>query len=149
LNFKIQITVDENQSNAKKYLKKITDFELQNIIVNLGAIPSTHVNSTIEKAFATLNPSFLESFGLTYLEAASKNKLVLASDLDFVRETMKDAAIYFNPFKPETIVDAMIKSTNEEVYLRKVKKGREIVKNWPTWNEIANQYIKLIEKLNK
>jgi len=147
LDFIIQVTIDENQSVTKNFLKKITDFELNDIIVNVGAIPADQVDSVIEKAFATINPSFLESFGLTYLEAASKNKLVLASDLDFVRETMKDAAIYFNPFDPDSIVDAMIKSLDKTLYAEKVKKGREIIESWPSWDNIATQYLNLLEKI--
>lgn len=144
LNYKIQVTVDKSISDGRVFLNKIEQYKLQNQIINLGSIHPDNIEEVFEEAYASINPSFLESFGLTYLESASKGKLVIASDLDFVHETMKDAAIYFDPFDPESILDAMDKSMDKNIYLEKVEKGKEIVKNWPSWYQITESYYKLM-----
>jgi glycosyltransferase involved in cell wall biosynthesis len=145
----IQITVDKNNPDAKNFLKKIVKEGVENQIENLGSIPPDKINEVFEQAYATINPSFLESFGLTYLEAASKGKLVLASDLDFVRETMQDAAIYFDPFNAESLLNAMEQSMNKEYYLEKAEKGIEIVKNWPSWKEVTEIYYNLLGEISE
>ncbi len=148
LDYKIQITVDEKSPSAKNLLNSIKKHELEDYIVNLGHIPQGEIDKVFEQAYAIINPSFLESFGLTYLEAASKNKLLLASNLDFVRETMADAALYFNPFEPGSILEAMNLSLDQSIYLKKVQEGRKIIEKWPSWEEVSYSYYKLLNELS-
>lgn len=147
LDYQIQITIDKNNSSAKDFLLNIEKHGLQEQLVNLGSIQPNKIDEAFEQAYATVNPSFLESFGLTYLEAASRGKLILASDLDFVHETMKDAAIYFNTFDAKSILNAMHQSTDKKLYLEKIERGREIVESWPSWIDVTKQYYNLMNEI--
>ncbi len=58
---------------------------------------------------ALLLPTLLESFSGTYLEAMHFGRPILTSNLDFARDVCDDAALYFDPWDPVAIKDAILK----------------------------------------
>lgn len=62
-------------------------------------------------------PSYIETIGLPLLEARETNSLILASDCQYARETLKDYknAYFFDPFKPLELAELMKKSIDRKI----------------------------------
>ena len=53
-------------------------------------------------------------------------KTILTSDLDFARDVCGEAAFYFDPLNPQSIVEAMVcASQKDEIRERKLAAGRK------------------------
>jgi len=74
--------------------------------------------------YALVFPSLYEGFGMPVLEAMILGKPVLCSNVTSLPEVAGDAAIYFSPAKPEEMVDAMERITEDSHLVRQlVAKG--------------------------
>jgi len=73
------------------------------MVTNLGPLATDEVERWFDRTDALFLPTLLESFGLTYLEAAVRRRPVLTSDRDFARHACGDAGYYFDPQDPRDI----------------------------------------------
>ncbi|MGH4052338.1 MAG: glycosyltransferase [Clostridium sp.] len=69
--------------------KKVSRNSLENIIF-LGAIKPSEVVDYYNKSLVVIFPSYIETFGLPLLEAASFGKKIICSDTSFSREILRD-----------------------------------------------------------
>ena len=86
------------------------------MVTNLGPLATDEVERWFDRTDALFLPTLLESFGLTYLEAAVRRRPVLTSDRDFARHACGDAGYYFDPQDPRDIcgrVRELIAHVNE------------------------------------
>lgn len=149
LPFLIVITIDEVK--AKNYLSIIKN---QNIdcIYNTGKLSLNEISALYKKSDALLFPSFLETYGLPYLEAMFFEKPILTSNLDFAKAICGDLPFYFNPNNAESILFEMIHFTEDKSKLKeKLEKGKDRIKALPDWDAVFfefEQQIKLILKEN-
>jgi glycosyltransferase involved in cell wall biosynthesis len=94
---------------SRKYTQ-LCDFINENISINKLHIKNIYKNDTVnelyEKADALIYPSLLESFGIPIIEARSFNLPVLASELDYVRDSI-DPEESFDPKSPVSISRAV------------------------------------------
>jgi len=98
-----------------------------------------------------LLPTVLESFCLTYLEAMQHDCPVITSDMDFAHYICEDAAIYFDPFSSQSILQSIIKlSKNDELRTGLIKKGKHRLTNFfNSWDSVAEEFVKAIEEGKK
>jgi glycosyltransferase involved in cell wall biosynthesis len=98
-------------------------------------------------AFALVYPSLYEGFGIPPLEAMALNTPVLASNTSSIPEVVGNAALLFNPWSIESILDSM-KYLAQNASLRDdlVHKGKQRIAKF-TWNKTAAQYIELYSNL--
>ena len=94
-------------------------------------------------------PTLLESFSVTYLEAMHFGVPVLTSDLDFARFVCGDAAIYFDPWDPGSIKDAILRlRTDSDLGRELVARGHERLRaEFKSWDEIAADAVTSLESL--
>jgi glycosyl transferase family 1 len=91
-------------------------------------------------------PSLYEGFGIPVLEAMSIGKPVLCSDCTSLPEVAGDAALYFDPRKPETLVDCIQKiTTDSSLQSALVEKGR-IRAGLFRADDMARQYLEIFKK---
>lgn len=85
-NFHVKLTINSNVKNSKSNRN----------IIYLGHIERKKVFEMYEKN-VLIFPSYIESFGLPLIEAATKGDLILAADTDFSRELLNgyDNVYYF------------------------------------------------------
>lgn len=97
-------------SDRVKFAGRLTDYELAKAYSN---------------AFALVQPSFSEGFGLTGVEAMASGAPVLASDIPIFREIYQDAALFFDPYSAQAFVAAVKKlgSSNREKF---ISRGRAV-----------------------
>lgn len=136
LKIKIYITI-----NSIDFIASINSHNLSSIIINLGTLNRDQMNCAYQACDGVIFPTLLETYGLPYYEAMAYEKPIFTSDLDFAKEGCGNAAIYFNPFDAEDILDKITTYIYSEEKLSSMKKsGQTIYTNLPTWSEVIFKY---------
>ena len=147
----IVITLEDTQHPyAAKLLDAIASEGLNDVIVNVGSLKQNELSAYFQACDALLMPTRLESFSGTYLEAMHFGLPILTSDLDFAHEVCGDAAIYFDPWDPASIAEAITSVRNDEglkKYL--VAKGRaRLSENFEqSWPVIAENILENLTRI--
>lgn len=146
---KIFTNLDPAQNlQTKKLLKKISQKELEDVIINLGHIPQEELYGVYKRGDAFLLPTLLESFGIIYNEAMIAGLPIFTSDLDFARYMCGGAAFYFDPLDDNSIYETLVKAFDSpEELKKKIAAGREKALKFKTWEEITKEYLAIIERL--
>jgi glycosyltransferase involved in cell wall biosynthesis len=94
-----------------------------------------------------LMPSILESLSSAHLEAMAWGVPQISSDLEFARETCRDASLYCSPFNAQEWCDAIVKLINTpELSQKLMNKGYKRINDFPkNWHQVAMNYCKIFE----
>ena len=76
-------------------------------LLRIGYVSDAQLKALYEHAECFVFPSFYEGFGIPPLEAMACGCPVIASTAPAVREVCGDAALYFDPARPEQLADAL------------------------------------------
>jgi glycosyltransferase involved in cell wall biosynthesis len=114
-----------------------------------GRLKPEELAEVIGSALALTYTSFFEGFGIPIIEAFNAGTPVITSNTTSMPEIAGDAALLADPFKPESIANAM-KDITFNVRLRNklVEKGN-VRKLDFSWEKTANNLWKSIEKVIK
>ncbi len=98
----------------------------------LGMVPEEQLPSLYRGAFALVLPSLYEGFGLPLVEAMACGTPVVASNVTAIPEICGDAALLFDPYDLDSIVDALNQLERQSVVdkLRSAGLQRATVFNW-------------------
>lgn len=101
-NIELRITINENQNNYSKFIKKKYN-KLR--IVWLGSISREEVEYNYSETSILVYPSRLETWGLPLSEFTKYNKPILAIDLEYVYETVYNYpyVVFFKANKPNEL----------------------------------------------
>jgi glycosyltransferase involved in cell wall biosynthesis len=89
----------------------------------------------------------LESFSGTYVEAMYHGKPVFTSDLDFAKTVCGDAAFYFNPLRPDSIIDSIRDAhKNPDLILSKIALSKERLTTFLSWQQVFDKFLGIIAK---
>ena len=92
----------------------------------LGWVPSDDMIALYRGGRGLVYPSLFEGWGMPIMEAFRLGIPVACSRIPVLQEQAGDAAIYFDPFKPSDIADAIISLwTDDSVRDRLVNLGRD------------------------
>lgn len=80
---------------ATRFLEYIKKKNFENSILNIGNIPNDYLGTLLNHSDIFVYPSYMESFGVPFVEAMSYELPIIASDLGFAHDVCKDAAEYF------------------------------------------------------
>lgn len=75
-------------------------------------------------AVASVQPSWLEGFGLPVLEAQASGTPVIVPDLPWARFTAGDGALYYRPIGPQLLAEAMKEVLRPELRNELIARGR-------------------------
>lgn len=142
------ITISPGQHpRGRKLLEQIDNQGLKGQLLNLGPVARERLGEVYGSADALILPTLLESFSRTYFEAMHFGLPVLTSDRDFARYICQDAALYFNPLDAGGVARSMA-TIMEDVDLRRrlVGNGRRVLRQSPTWEEIADRFVTVLER---
>jgi glycosyltransferase involved in cell wall biosynthesis len=142
-----RISIDPDQHpGARKLLKTVARENLQDIIRNIGPVPEYLVGEAYRIAQALIQPTLLETFGRTYIEAMHYGLPILTSDREFARFVCQDAAIYFDPLDADSVAKTMARVIEDHnLRLRLVRNGQRLVSRLPSWEDIAARYVETLE----
>jgi glycosyltransferase involved in cell wall biosynthesis len=115
-------------------------------VIFTGRVETEELRLLMGSAIALTYVSYHEGFGVPILEAFCCDTPVITSAITAIPEVAGEAALFVNPFSPDSIADAM-KRIYEEGELREelIKKGRERQKLF-SWQKTANALWNCIEK---
>ena len=140
LPYTIIITINPNESKlAREFLCKLKENNLEKIILNVGTVPFSKVNSLFSKVDALLLPTLMETYCIPYFEAMAAQKTILTSNLPFAKEVCKESAYYFNPFDEKDILSNIMKAfRNKELKNKKLEIGLNIYRSVISWHQFLS-----------
>lgn len=128
------------QQQTKKMAKH---YQVNHQIVYLGRVSDAVLATLYTHAQALMQPSLSEGFGLTGIEAMQQNCPVVASDIDIFHEIYGTAAVFFDPYDPESCFQA-ISSLTARVKSDMCKKA-EIQLQKFSWERMAKKTLEVYE----
>jgi len=108
-------------------------------------IPHEYLPALYSNAALYVFPSLCETFGMTQIEAMACGIPVITSNVSVMPEICGDAAVYFDPYDPDSIVEAI--STvlqNEELQKELSISGLERAKLF-SWEKNAVRMLQIVE----
>lgn len=134
---------------ARRLLAAVEKAGLQDRIINLGPVQQQDIAGLFRSMHALVMPSTLESFSGTYLEAMAFGCPVLTSDLDFAREVCGNAALYFDPWNVDSLLDSIqTLRADPALATRLVESGRQVfASNSVSWQQNAATLVAIVRDL--
>ena len=116
-------------------------------IVMPGFVSNGELASWYKTADVFVFPSFYEGFGLPGLEAMAAGLPVVAAKTSSLPEIYQDAALYFDPFKPQEIADKIkMVLVDENLRQELIVKGK-IQSQKYSWRRTAQQTLGLYKEV--
>lgn len=141
------VILDYSTDELKKLLAEIGDPGLEKHIHLLGYVINTDLPAMYNIAKFFLYPSLRESFGIPQLEAMKCGTPVITSNTSSMPEVSGGAAMITDPFKPESITEAMLKlSADEELQKDLIEKGYKNANKF-SWDAMAEHVLRLYEEV--
>jgi len=142
------LTIDPDQdSRARRFLEKAGNNNFNKYFINVGYVPPVEIEALYAHADGLLLPTLQESFSSTYIDAMTFSKPILTSNLNFAKEICKDSAWYFDPYSANNILETIVKCFSKHNERKnKIKIGKQIAKNAPTWKENCNFIFKSLKE---
>ena len=135
------LTPDNNLENA------INNYNLHERVHFTGYIEDDLLKQYYVFADALVFPSLYEGFGLPPLEAMACGCPAVVSNAASLPEVCGDAALYFNPYKPEDIADKiLLLLNNDNLRVDLAKRGKDRARLF-TWERSAQETLKVINNL--
>ncbi len=144
-------TISERDNvHSKNFIRRLNaNPQLKDLVYNVGPIACENLKSYYDSVKLVIMPTLIESFSVTYLEAMYFGVPILTSDMDFSRYLCGDAAVYYDPWRPESLVEklSMLKS-NSQARRELTAAGYEQLKKFSlTWDDIVKTAVGELENL--
>ena len=111
-----------------------------------GYVRDSLMATLLRSCRAVVLPSIFEGFGMPVLEAMASGKPVLCSNVTSLPEVAGDAAIFFDPRKPQEIVSAIeLLESNDELVTSLVERGRRRVESLGDARDMAREYLRVFD----
>lgn len=140
LNLRFIITLSRNEMRVED--------RYQDRILLIGKVDISSCPSLYNKADAMFLPTLLECFSASYPEAMKMGKPILTSDLSFAHSLCGDAALYFDPLSPQSIVDAIQKINVDKILVHTlIENGYKQLLIYDNTEQRCDKIIKLLENI--
>lgn len=112
----------------------------------LGFVSDSDLAAILSHSLCLIQPSFIEGFGLTGLEAMAAGTPVVSSSASCLPEVYQDAALYFDPYD-STDLAAKLDLLIKDPALRRelIKEGSHQVSLY-SWRKMAKETLAVYEK---
>lgn len=135
------------RDSSQKLVKLVDDLNMEDKIIFAGFIPNEDLPSFYNACEAFVYPSLYEGFGLPPLEAMSCKAPVISSNLTSIPEVVGDCGILIDPYKPDSLRDAMGTLLNDDDLKDTLAiKGYLHSKNY-SWENTAKKTLEAYEKI--
>jgi glycosyltransferase involved in cell wall biosynthesis len=135
------ITGSGHPTYASNHLILIEELRLNDRIQFTGFVDDKDLAVIYSLAKVFCFPSFAEGFGLPPLEALAAGVPVAVSDQTSLPEVCGEAGVYFNPFNPKEISDAIDKLIFDNEFYRSRQRMCGLQSAKFNWNNSANKLI--------
>lgn len=126
--------------------KRVTELKLEDKIVFTGFVEDSLLKSLYQNAHLFVLPGFYEGFGYPMLEAMYFGCPVVASNTGALPEVGGDAALYFDPKKPDKMAEMMQKVlTSAKIRSELIEKGKKQVAKF-SWEKTGQMTLDVIKR---
>lgn len=147
--YNFYMTISKKSKTWIKIQKKMKDFKVSNII-NTGPLNLNECKKYYIKSDCVLQPSLLEVFSATYLEAMQMMRPLVVPNLKFVKDICGNGAIYYKYNSPLSAAKKIsILLNNNKLYKKQIKKGYKILSFYPTLEKNMKKLISVIKNLSQ
>ncbi len=137
-----------NESGKKALIEAIHLMGLSSWVILPGYLSDDDFSALMDSSLAVIFPSLYEGFGMPVLEAMNAGKPVLCSNVTSLPEVAGDAALLFDPRKPDEMAHAIYRIENEpELAQTLIKNGQEHAKHFGTEVDMANEYLNVFNEV--
>ena len=152
-NEKLQLVI-AGKTVDKKYFSKIMKAVERNSLEErvrfLSQIPQQKLFSLYANCLFFVFTSTCENCPMVLIEAMSSGSPILCSNLSVMPEICRDAALYFNPYDVNDIAEKMLLLIRDAKLREELRqKALNRVKEFPTWEEVAQKTLEVLEKVGK
>lgn len=117
-NEKLLLVGPEHTSYGDNVRKEISRFGLEDKVVIIGNIPYTDMPSLYRNAKAHIFASTCENCPNILLESLASGRPLFVSNKPPMPEFAGDAAVYFDPYKPEELCDLLLRYLDDSQWLK-------------------------------
>ena len=154
MGFPCHLTLTMNLEEIKAVRGGEKDYLLLQKSINIGQttmignIPYKELSSIYAAHDLFVFPSISETFGHPLAESMSMGLPIIASDTPIHREICGDAALYFSPLKPSSLIEKIqVIDKNKSLRNSLTKVGRENVREKYEWEKHVDRLIRSFEKI--
>jgi len=123
----------------------ISESPFKSDIIMPGFIPENELSLFYSAANLFVLPSFCEGFGLVALESLACSTPVVGSNSTSLPEILEEAALYFDPKKPEEIAQVINRIlTDSNLYQDLQNRGLKQIKKY-SWRDCAQKTLQVYE----
>jgi glycosyltransferase involved in cell wall biosynthesis/SAM-dependent methyltransferase len=124
----------------------VTRLGLGGRVVFAGYVPDAELSALLTGATALVFPSLYEGFGMPLVEAMAVGTPIVCSDVTSLPEVGGEAALYFDPKRPDTIVAALTRLLDEPGLAETlVARGKERLAGLGGPGDMAEKYLAVFE----
>lgn len=131
---------------TSRIAKQVIDLGISDMIVELGAVPYSHLHQLYGRADLYVSPAYTETFAHPLVEAMAMGVPVVASDIPVHREICGDAALYFSKFSHEELAEKVHQVLVSVQMRRMAESGRSRAEEF-SWQKHVEQILMLCESL--
>lgn len=122
--------------------------EFKENFVFIGAVPNEVCPSLYEQTDASFQPTLLECFTATYVEAMRMKKPIITTDLEFAKGICKDAAAYYSATSAQSAADVIYQvASNPSLQSKLIDNGVRRLSAFDNQTVRAEKLIKICEKI--
>ena len=139
------VLVGKSSYEYNKIKSRITNCQFKSQIIEVGYCSIGDLSYIYSGAEIFIFPSLYEGFGLPLLEAMACGCPIIASAIPTNLEISRNSVLFFDPFEPISIVEA-IKKIATDSYLREelIRRGLIRVKDF-SWQKTAEKTLVLLK----
>jgi len=143
----VQLAIACSRNVFTQRVEQLTDkLNVKDKVKFLGFVSDKDLISLYQQSTGLIQPSFMEGFGLTGLEAMAANTPVISSNSSCLPEIYGPAALYFNPKNTNQLREQMLVLIKDKDLSKKmVWLGQKQVKKY-SWLKTAEQTLTSYKK---
>jgi len=120
----------------------------QHRVKQLGYVDHTMIQSVMKSALCVVEPSFINDYPDTILEALAVETPVIASDIKAHRSVCKnDSVLYFSPLSGSSLAEALDAVIRDKKIRDTLKKEGKALADEHSWDNISMEYKELYKTL--
>lgn len=141
------MVVGEKMWWTKEIEQAYESMQFKDEVVFSGRLEFTELQRVLASALALTYVSYFEGFGIPIVESFYAGTPVITSNVTSMPEVSGDAALLIDPFSVQSISDAMLKISSDDVFRKSlIEKGKKRSENF-TWQKSADRLWGSIEKV--
>ncbi len=120
---------------------EVEKLHLEDKVIFTDYVDEEDIASIYDSAKFVMYCSIWEGFGLPAIEALSRGKSVVLSNLEVLKEAAGDLGIYVDPFDPADICDGMYKAAEKHISESEISQ----IKDEYRWDRVAERLVKMYD----